>query len=98
MNVLYLKFTGVLRPRRDNTDLKEFETLQEEVYPDLMRKGVITFLATIVLFILGHALHMEPGIIALFTSTVLMMWSGLSPAYVLEKVEWAILRPDIRFR
>ncbi len=61
MNVLYLKFTGVLRPRRDNTDLKEFETLQEEVYPDLMRKGVITFLATIVLFILGHALHMEPG-------------------------------------
>ncbi len=92
VNLLYLKFTNVLKPKRKTTDLKEFESLQEEeVYPELMRKGVIVFIATIVLFILGHTLHIEPGIIALFTSTILMMWSGLSPAYVLEKVEWTTL-------
>ncbi len=92
VNFLYLHFTGALKPRKRKIDLKEFEALQKEVvYPDLMRKGVITFVATIILFILGHSLHIEPGIIALFTSTVLMMWSGLSPAYVLEKVEWTTL-------
>ncbi|RLJ70866.1 putative tyrosine transporter P-protein [Hydrogenivirga caldilitoris] len=92
VNLLYLQFKGLMKPRKEDIDLKEFEELQsEEVYPDLMRKGVITFVGTIVLFILGHTLHIEPGIIALFTSTLLMMWSGLSPAYVLEKVEWTTL-------
>ncbi len=92
VNFFYLHITGILKPKREKVDLEEFEALQEEeVYPDLMKKGVIIFIATIVLFILGHTLHMEPGIIALFTSTILMMWSGLSPAYVLEKVEWTTL-------
>ncbi len=92
VNFTYLKLVGDLKPKRDNFDLKEFEGLQtESVYPDLMKKGVVTFVATIILFILGHSLHIEPGIIALFTSTLLMLWSGLSPAYVLEKVEWTTL-------
>ncbi len=92
VNFAYLHFRGILKPRKSSVDLREFESLQEEeVYPDLMRKGVTVFVATIVLFILGHTLHIEPGIIALFTSTLLMMWSGLSPAYVLEKVEWTTL-------
>ena len=92
VNFTYLRFKGLLKAGKGNIDLKEFEALQsEEIYPDLMRKGVITFVGTIVLFMLGHTLHIEPGIIALFTSTLLMMWSGLSPAYVLEKVEWTTL-------
>lgn len=92
VNFLYLKFTGALRSRRRSVALEGFESLQtEEIYPDLMRKGVITFVGTILLFVVGHTLHIEPGIIALFTSTLLMMWSGLSPAYVLEKVEWTTL-------
>ena len=92
VNLLYLKLSGTLKPQRGEIDLKEFEALQEEVvYPELMRKGVIVFLLTIGLFLFGHKLHIEPGIIALFTSTLLMMWSGLSPAYVLEKVEWTTL-------
>ena len=92
LNLLYLKIKGLMEAERRDIDLKEFEALQsEEVYPELMRKGVITFMVTILLFILGHTLHVEPGVIALFTSTLLMMWSGLSPAYVLEKVEWTTL-------
>ena len=92
VNLLYLRLSGTLKPQKEEIDLGEFEALQEEVvYPELMRKGVIVFLLTIGLFLFGHKLHIEPGIIALFTSTLLMMWSGLSPAYVLEKVEWTTL-------
>ncbi len=92
VNLLYLKLTGTLKVERKEIDLKEFESLQEkEIYPDLMKKGVIVFVATIILFLFGHRLQIEPGIIALFTSTILMIWSGLSPAYVLEKVEWTTL-------
>jgi len=92
VNLIYLRFSGILRVERKEVDLKEFEALQEKaIYPDLMKKGVAVFLLTIVLFLFGHKIHIEPGIIALFTSTVLMIWSGLSPAYVLEKVEWTTL-------
>ena len=92
VNLLYLKLTGTLKVERKEIDLKEFESLQEqEIYPDLMKKGIIVFVATIILFLFGHRLQIEPGIIALFTSTILMIWSGLSPAYVLEKVEWTTL-------
>ena len=57
----------------------------------LMKKSVTVFLITIVLFIVGHNLGLEPGVIALFMATVLALISGLSPAWILEKVEWTTL-------
>ncbi len=57
----------------------------------LMKKSVGVFVATILLFILGHNLGLEPGVIALFMATLLAFISGLSPAWILEKVEWTTL-------
>ncbi len=57
----------------------------------LMRKSVAIFLITIVLFIVGHNIGLEPGVIALLMATVLALISGLSPAWILEKVEWTTL-------
>ncbi|RKQ63231.1 putative tyrosine transporter P-protein [Thermovibrio guaymasensis] len=57
----------------------------------LMKKSVTVFLITIVLFIVGHNLGLEPGVIALFMATILALISGLSPAWILEKVEWTTL-------
>jgi len=57
----------------------------------LMKKSVGIFIATIVLFIAGHNLELEPGVIALFMATVLALISGLSPAWILERVEWTTL-------
>ena len=57
----------------------------------LMKKSEGIFLITIVLFIIGHNLGLEPGVIALLMATILALISGLSPAWILEKVEWTTL-------
>jgi len=91
-NFAYLKLTGVFKLAHENVDLSEFEEIEkEETYPDLIFKSVTVFVLTIIFFALGHYIHLEPGVIALLMSSILMLWSGLSPEYVLEKVEWATL-------
>ncbi len=57
----------------------------------LMKKSVTIFVITIVLFIIGHDIGLEPGVIALLMATVLAFISNLSPAWILEKVEWTTL-------
>ena len=57
----------------------------------LMRKSVGVFIATIILFIIGHNIGLEPGVIALFMATLLAFLSKLSPAWILERVEWTTL-------
>jgi Na+/H+ antiporter NhaD/arsenite permease-like protein len=57
----------------------------------LVKKSVTIFLITITLFIIGHNLGLEPGVIALLMATVLALVSGLSPAWILERVEWTTL-------
>jgi Na+/H+ antiporter NhaD/arsenite permease-like protein len=57
----------------------------------LMKKSVTIFLITITLFIIGHNLGLEPGVIALLMATILALTSGLSPAWILERVEWTTL-------
>ena len=57
----------------------------------LMKKSVFIFILTIILFIIGHNLGLEPGIVALAMATILSLISGLSPAWILERVEWTTL-------
>ncbi len=57
----------------------------------LMKKSVSIFVITILLFIVGHDIGLEPGVIALTMATVLAFISSLSPAWILEKVEWTTL-------
>ncbi|GGJ37377.1 transporter [Deinococcus roseus] len=59
-------------------------------YP-LMRKALVVFALTIVLFVLARPLGLEAGVIALLTSTILALLTGLSAAWIMEKVEWTTL-------
>ncbi len=91
LNVFQVKVEGHL-DISDQIDLEELEKLEfGDVKPKLMFKAVTIFLLTILLFFIGHIIHIEPGIIALFMATILMLWSGISPVQILEKVEWATL-------
>ena len=77
------------------TDPKELEKIitDNPVEYDiiLMRKGLIVFGGTVLLFFLHHTLHLEAGTIALFMASVLLLWSKENPEKVFERVEWTTL-------
>jgi Na+/H+ antiporter NhaD/arsenite permease-like protein len=85
---------GFLQAKATEEELKEIVSGKvDESLIDrrLMKKSVGIFLITIILFIIGHNLGLEPGVIALLMATILALISGLSPAWILEKVEWTTL-------
>ncbi|UBV44573.1 ArsB/NhaD family transporter (plasmid) [Deinococcus taeanensis] len=59
--------------------------------PKLMRQALVMFAVTLVLFMVGHPIGLEAGLIALTTSTFLLLIADLSPVELFEKVEWATL-------
>ncbi len=77
------------------TDEKKLQEIMEgqkiEYDVVLMRKGLIVFGITIILFFLHHVLHLEAGTIALFMASVLMLWSRENPEKIFERVEWTTL-------
>ncbi len=72
-------------------DVISGEVDEELLDRKLMKKSVTVFLITIILFIIGHNIGLEPGVIAVVMATVLSFVSGLSPAWILERVEWTTL-------
>jgi len=85
---------GFLRSRACEEELAQVlsgEVDESLIDRKLMRKSVTVFILTVVLFVVGHDLGLEPGVIALFMATLLALISGLSPAWILEKVEWTTL-------
>ncbi|THF68347.1 arsenic transporter [Deinococcus sp. Arct2-2] len=59
--------------------------------PKLMRQALIIFGITLVLFMVGHPIGLEAGLIALTTSTFLMLIADLTPVELFEQVEWTTL-------
>jgi Na+/H+ antiporter NhaD/arsenite permease-like protein len=59
--------------------------------PDLLRVSLFVLGVTIVAFIVGHQLGLEPGIIALFAAAILALLARLDAEAVLGEVEWATL-------
>jgi len=91
--VLYMKIRGDLKPQM--TDKKEIEKLISEQKAEydvqLMRKGLIIFGITILLFFMHHILHLEAGTIALFMASILLLWTREDPEGIFERVEWTTL-------
>ncbi len=89
----FMKIKGDLTPKI--TDPKELEKIISDhpVEYDviLMRKGLIVFGITVLLFFLHHTLHLEAGTIALFMASILLLWSKENPEHVFERVEWTTL-------
>jgi Na+/H+ antiporter NhaD/arsenite permease-like protein len=57
----------------------------------LMTQALAVFAVTLVLFMVGHPLGLEAGLIALTTSTFLLLIADLDPVALFEQVEWATL-------
>ncbi len=91
--VFYMKKKGFLE--RKITDEKElFEIINaQKVEFDipLMRKGLIIFGITLLLFFFHHHIGLEPGTVALTMASILLLWTKLNPEKVFERVEWGTL-------
>lgn len=57
----------------------------------LMTQALAVFAVTLALFMVGHPLGLEAGLIALTTSTFLLLIADLDPVALFERVEWATL-------
>ncbi len=67
----------------DNTPIK--------TNPRLMKQALGVFAVTLLLFMIGHPLGLEAGLVALTTSTFLMLIADLTPVELFEQVEWTTL-------
>ncbi|MCD6373566.1 MAG: ArsB/NhaD family transporter [Thermococcus sp.] len=96
IGIIYLAFRREVSAHKKRTDVirRSIMTLNEEdALKDraLFRKSVIMILAIVVGFFFHDILGIKPAVIALTGASVLLLWSGASPEYALEKVEWATL-------
>ncbi len=57
----------------------------------LLIKSVIVFGAVLVLFVLGHSFHLEPGPIALFGAFLIMILGRLDSEEWFKEIEWDII-------
>ena len=91
--VLYMKWRGYLeRKITDESELiKIIESQKAEYDIPLMRKGLIVFGITLLLFFFHHLIGLEPGTVALTMASVLLLWTKLNPEKVFERVEWGTL-------
>ncbi|GGL75133.1 arsenical pump family protein [Deinococcus aerolatus] len=67
------------------------DTTPIKTNPRLMKQALGVFAVTLLLFMIGHPLGLEAGLVALTTSTFLMLIADLSPVELFEQVEWTTL-------
>ena len=56
--------------------------------PDRLRRGLVVFGLMLIGFFVSHALHLEPGIIAISGGLLMAVVCGIDLHHALEKVEW----------
>jgi Na+/H+ antiporter NhaD/arsenite permease-like protein len=59
--------------------------------PDLLRKSLIIFGVTLILFFLEDLFHMPPAVVAILGSTALLLWSRPTMGEMLREVDWTTL-------
>ncbi|CAM3579883.1 SLC13 family permease [Deinococcus frigens] len=67
------------------------DTTPIKTNPRLMKQALGVFAVTLFLFIVGHPIGLEAGLVALTTSTFLMLIADLTPVELFEQVEWTTL-------
>ncbi len=67
------------------------DTTPIKTNPKLMTQALGVFAVTLLLFMIGHPLGLEAGLVALTTSTFLMLIADLTPVELFEQVEWTTL-------
>lgn len=59
--------------------------------PSILRKSLVVFGLTIVLFAIGESLHMVPAVTALLAATVMLVWVETDVQRMLGVVDWTTL-------
>ena len=67
------------------------DTTPIKTNPKLMTQALGVFAVTLLLFMIGHPLGLGAGLVALTTSTFLMLIADLTPVELFEQVEWTTL-------
>jgi len=90
---LYMKWMGYLERKIQSEEELQKVISQFKVEYDipLMRKGLIIFGLTLLLFFFHHHIGLEPGTVALTMASILLLWTKLNPEKVFERVEWGTL-------
>ncbi|MEO2151312.1 MAG: ArsB/NhaD family transporter [Thermococcus sp.] len=96
IGIIYLAYRGAIKVSsarerelsRLIMNMREKEAIKDR---KLFRKSLTVIGLVVVGFFLHDRLGVEPAVIALTGASLLLLWSGASPEYALEKVEWATL-------
>ncbi|QFP75884.1 SLC13 family permease [Deinococcus sp. AJ005] len=90
---LLMKARGDLAGGGDSERLRAAltDTTPIKTNPKLMKQALGVFAVTLLLFMIGHPLGLEAGLVALTTSTFLMLIADLTPVELFEQVEWTTL-------
>ncbi len=96
VGIIYLAYRSAMNAHSNRSEaitrsimsLNEEDAIKDRV---LFRKSVVMIAAIIVAFFFHDRLGLQPAVIALTGASILLLWSGASPEYALEKVEWATL-------
>ncbi len=96
IGIIYLAYRGAMRFHKERAEAIKLGIMslnEEDAIKDraLFKKSVIMTAAVIVAFFFHDRIGVEPAVIALTGASLLLLWSGASPEYALEKVEWATL-------
>jgi Na+/H+ antiporter NhaD/arsenite permease-like protein len=59
--------------------------------PILLRKSLLLFGATLILFFIGDLFHMPPAVVAILGSTALLLWVQPDVSEMLREVDWTTL-------
>lgn len=96
IGIIYLAYRGAMQFHKERVEAIKLGIMslnEEDAIKDraLFKKSVIMIAAVIVAFFFHDRIGVEPAVIALTGASLLLLWSGASPEYALEKVEWATL-------
>jgi Na+/H+ antiporter NhaD/arsenite permease-like protein len=61
------------------------------LHPHRLKRALVVFAGVLVAFFAGHALHLEPGVVALAGALVMVLVCRIDLHKVLERVEWNVV-------
>ncbi len=88
---IYRKEYGRARSQISPTLLKRLEEDSKITDPVLLRKSLLVFTATMILFFIEDLFHMPPSVVGILGATALLLWAQPSMEEMLKEVDWTTL-------
>jgi Na+/H+ antiporter NhaD/arsenite permease-like protein len=88
---LYRKEFGGKSKPPSTALIEKLESDAKITDPDLLRKSLILFGVTMILFFIEDIFHMPPAVVAIIGSTALLLWVRPNVSNMLGEVDWTTL-------